>query len=339
MTIPKDPLFAPENNNHFTFSSLYPLTAGVVAGLLLRFLFYGKPGSSWSAMAGAFIYLAPLLVGAVTVYVAERKRRRSWTFYFWAPFMANCFFVVGTLLIMIEGLICAMVIVPLFAALGALGGLAMGIVCRVTNWPKQALSALAALPLALGLAGDGLPTPSEFSRVERSFFIAATAEVIWQQLTQADHIAAEDFKGTWAARIGVPMPLAGTTVLRPGDSPTGYVRLAQWQKKVHFEGLVTDWQPARYIRWTYRFAPDSFPQGALDDHVMIGGHYFDLIDTSFKLTPVSGGTQLSIAANYRVSTQFNFYADRVAQLLMGNMLQTAGDFYQHRSLVHAVATP
>jgi uncharacterized protein YndB with AHSA1/START domain len=330
MTIPKDPEFEMERQL-ISFSAWYPFVAGLVSGLLLRFLFVGKPGSSWSAMAGAFIYFAPMLVGAVTVYVAERYKRRSWLYYASAPFFSNCIFVLGTLLIMIEGLICAMIIIPMFAAIGAIGGLAMGIVCRLTNWPKQTLSALAVLPLALGLGGDLLPTPDQFSRIERSIVINASPHVVWQQLAQADHIDGDDFKGTWASRIGVPMPLAGVVEIRPGESPTGYVRRSQWQKKVHFEGLITDWQPGQYMRWTYRFSPDSFPPQALDDHVMIGGHYFDLIDTSFRLAPENKGTRLTIVANYRVSTQFNFYAEWIAQLLMGNMLEAATSFYQQRS--------
>jgi len=38
-------------------------------------------------------------VGAVTVYVAERKQRRTWKFHFYAPFFANCLYVLGTLLV------------------------------------------------------------------------------------------------------------------------------------------------------------------------------------------------------------------------------------------------
>jgi uncharacterized protein YndB with AHSA1/START domain len=331
MTIPTGTEFTPEQQSTLPFRKAYPLAAGVAMGMMLRFLFSGLPGSGWSAMAGSFIYGAPILVGAITVYVAELKERRTWAYYFWAPFIANSLFVLGTLLIMIEGLICAIVIIPLFSVLGGLGGLAMGLVCRLTHWPKPTLYALAALPLTLGFAGDLLPTPQEFSRVESSIVISAPADVVWQQITQAKDISPEDFKGSWAARIGVPMPLTGITTYQPGQSRTGYVRQASWQKKVHFEGLVTDWRPSQYLRWTYRFTPDSFPPQALDDHVMIGGHYFDLIDTSFKLSPEAGGTRLTIAANYRVSTQFNFYAERVGQLLLGNMLDTATGFFKQRS--------
>ena len=56
----------------------------------------------------------------------------------------------------------------------------------------------------------------------------------------------------------------------------------------------------------------------MDDHVTIGGHYFDLLDTAYTLTPTGGqATELRITMHYRVSTQFNWYADGVARLLIG----------------------
>jgi hypothetical protein len=315
------------DENKPPFKNWLPVVAGVLAGLFLRFLFSGEPGGKWSAMAGTFIYLSPIVVGAVTVYVAERTQRRSWRYYAIAPFIANLLYVSGTLLILIEGLICAIIIVPLFSMLGALGGLAMGVVCRTTHWPKQAIYSLAMLPIALGLGGDYLPTPTVLNSVQRSTFIAATPAQVWQQLNHAVDIQPQEFGATWAARIGVPMPLSGVTEM----TDAGRVRKSLWNKAVHFDEPITDWQPERYMRWTYRFHPTSFPPHALDDHVMIGGHYFDLHDTSFTLTPVAGGTQLDLQTHYRVSTQFNFYADAVAQLLLRNMFDTGLAFYKNRS--------
>lgn len=75
----------------------YPVIAGALAGLLLRLAFSGPAGSPWSAMAGWFIYLAPVVVGMVTVYLAERACRRSWVYYAVAPMMATALFVVGSL--------------------------------------------------------------------------------------------------------------------------------------------------------------------------------------------------------------------------------------------------
>lgn len=59
------------------------------------------------------------------------------------------------------------------------------------------------------------------------------------------------------------------------------------------------------MHWTYRFYDDSFPAGALDDHVEIGGHYFDLLNTTYTLVPQGDVTELKIRMQYRISTQFN----------------------------------
>lgn len=330
---PELPLQMPPRST-MPYSLWAPLLAGVAAGLVLRFLFKGAAGSNWSAMAGAFIYLSPLVVGALTVYVAETQERRSWGYYLRAPFVANCLYVLGTLLINVEGLICALIIIPMFALLGALGGLIMGVVCRMTHWPKQTLYGFAALPLVFGALGDYLPQPTVLSSVQRSAVVHATPQQVWEHLNHATDIRPEEFGATWAARIGVPMPRSGVTHI----TPSGRVRVTQWDKAVHFDEPISDWQVGRYLRWTYRFAPTSFPPHALDDHVMIGGHYFDLHDTSFTLTPVAGGTRLEVVVHYRVTTQFNFYADRVAQLLIGDMLETDLTFYKQRSETQAAST-
>jgi hypothetical protein len=139
----------------FPFSWLWPIAAGVLAGLALRFVFSGEPGGPYATMMASFIFLTPLVVGAAPVYVAERQRRRSWTYYFFSAFMANVFCVIGALLVLWEGLICAILIVPLFALFGGLGGLLMGAICRKTNWPGSSLYSFAALPLVLGLLETG----------------------------------------------------------------------------------------------------------------------------------------------------------------------------------------
>jgi len=76
-------------------------------------------------------------------------------------------------------------------------------------------------------------------------------------------------------------------------------------KGVHFDQVAAEWQPNQRIRWLYRFSADSFPAGALDDHVKIGGAYFDVLDTEYSLRDVKGGTELRVRMSYRVSTAMN----------------------------------
>jgi uncharacterized protein YndB with AHSA1/START domain len=307
----------------------YPVIAGAIFGVLLRLVFSGQAGSRWSAMTESFIYVVPIVVGMLTVYLAERQRRRSWRYYAVAPCAATALFVAGTMLMLIEGLVCAVVIIPMFAVLGALGGLVMGAVCRLTDWPKPVLYSAGVLPMLLASLGPLFPTPAEIGSIERSVVINAPAAVVWRQLNDIDNIQPDEMARAWAMRIGVPLPMSGKT----RQTPQGLVRESRWGKMVHFDEVIEEWQPERYLRWTYRFAPDSFPRQALDDHVVIGGHYFDLIDTSYTLSPEGegGATRLTTRVQYRISTQFNFYADWAAQFLLGNLCEVGLHLYKRRS--------
>src|SRR5262245_28372030 len=263
----------------------YPIIAGALAGVVMRIVFSGEGGSDWSAMAGAFIFGAPIFIGMLTVYLAERQHRRGWEYYVGAPCLATTLFVCGTLLLYLEGVICAIVIVPMFAVLGALGGVLMGIICRLTNWPRPTLRCAGALPIVLAFCAPLIPTPSEVGEIDRSILIAASPETVWRTLNDIRRISVEDMQGAYAMRIGVPQPLSGRTE----ETASGRIRRSSWGKQVHFDEVIEDWRPAEHVRWTYRFSADSFPRNALDDHVVIGGHYFDLVDTSYWLTPEDGG--------------------------------------------------
>jgi hypothetical protein len=309
-------------------SGWFPMLAGAVCGVVMRLTYHGEPGELYSPMNLSFIALAPLAVGAITVYVAERAERRSWSYYFLAGILANALFILGTMLIMVEGMICAIVIFPLFAVYGALGAVVMGALCRMTSWPRHSMYGIAVLPLLLGgLAPQGADDVF-IGTEERSVLIQATPEAIWRQLHNTRNIQPAEVDGAWMFRIGVPMPQSGVTQA----TQNGHERTVTMGKSIHFTQVATDWEENRRVRWTYGFDADSFPPHALDDHVKIGGHYFDLVDTVYTLTPRGAGkTELSVRMQYRVSTQYNWYTKRVAQLLIGNLEGVFLHFYQGRA--------
>jgi hypothetical protein len=302
--------------------------AGALCGVVMRLIFFNHANAAYSTMGGVFIYLSPVLVGVVTVYVAETQKRRSWAFYFFSAGLANVLFILGTMLLWIEGLICALIISPLFMLLGGLAGLLMGAVCRWTNWPRHTVLGFAVVPL---LAGLWVPEPAHEPRiamVERTAVVPATPAQIWPHLMNAKDIRADEVGAAWMYRIGVPLPESGLTT----NTPLGLVRSVKMGKAIHFEQVATDWAANHHVRWTYRFQPNSFPPHALDDHVAIGGHHFDVLDTTYTLTPLDAQTtQLKVQFHYRVNTDFDWYANTVARWLIGNFEDVILDFYSRRA--------
>ena len=313
---------------YLPFRKVWPVVAGALLGLALRLLFSGGLDSPYRAMAPAFILGVPIVVGAATVFIAERTQRRSWSYYAVAGAFANVLFIAGTLAILIEGIICAIVILPLFTLLGMFGGLLMGALCRAMRWRSPVLFGFAALPLVLAVVGpEGLP-PSSNSVAVRSRVIDASPHAVWEQLRDARDIRDDEVGRAWMYRIGVPLPLEGVAA----ESDGSLVRHIRMGRGIHFDQVSTNWQTDARVEWKYRFFPDSFPPGSLDDHVRIGGEYFDLVDTVYTLSPESGGrTRLAIAMQYRVSTGFNWYAKPVANFLVGNFCEVILDFYAQRA--------
>jgi hypothetical protein len=311
------------------YSMGWPIFSGAGIGLLMRFAFFGDAGEMMSAMLSAFIVGAPIVIGVVTVYLAELEERRTWTYYFVSPVVATALVVISSLAIHIEGLICAIIIVPLFAVLGGVAGLAMGAICRATNWPRPTIvSCVAVLPLLFGSFENRI-SRDHFERVQdREIFIDATPSAVWNELVDTRDIRRDEVDAAWMYRIGVPVPSAGAGEMRDGE----HLRHITMGKGIRFDQVATEWLPDERVSWRYRFAPDSFPAGALDDHVRIGGEYFDVGDTTYSLRPDGDGTRLSVRMRYRVSTHFNWYAGPVADFLVGDFAESILDFYARRAL-------
>ncbi|HEX4332289.1 MAG TPA: SRPBCC family protein [Usitatibacter sp.] len=309
------------------FSKWVPLLAGALLGVAIRIVFSGKPGNAFAAMSSGFIYITPGIVGAVTVYLAERTRRRSWGYYLTASVGANLLFVLGTMAILIEGIICAVIIAPLFAILGALGGLIMGAICRWTNWPGKALYSIGVLPLVIGFLDPAVPTTDEIGVIERTTVIDAPAATVWRHILSAPSIDPRQIEKAWLFRIGVPLPRSGVFE----EQERHRVRRVTMGKDIHFDEVITDWETDRFLRWTYRYYADSFPPHALDEHVVLGGHYFDIRDTAYRLAPVGDRTRLTVTMHYRITTRFNWYAVPVGDWLLGNLAEANIGYYRQKS--------
>lgn len=305
---------------------------GAGYGLFMRLLFGGlqllnHAGSSRAGgvMLSAFVFLVPLMIGVIAVYSTPAEER-GWVRSLWSPWLPTTVFVAGTALLLLEGSICIAMAMPIFLVLSSAGGLLTLLALRTLRPSPGSVSVLVALPLLIGYGETHLPLPQDSFTAQDSVWIAAPPEKIWPLITHARDIQPDELRGGVAYAIGVPFPVQGVTEVVDGQR----VRRSTWQKQVRFDEPVTEWEENRYIRWRYAFQPDSFPAGALDDHVVIGGKYFDLIDTAYRLTPEGQGTRLAIQVRYRVSTNFNFYATAVARFLVNDTASSLLQLYKAR---------
>jgi len=303
---------------------------GAAYGVSMRLLFglwpfTHRPLGSAGPMFVSFLFAVPLALGFWSVSRLSPERRTIGAALL-VPWGATALLLAAAAFLLLEGSICLVLAAPIFLLMASIGGFLAWILMRFKPAPSVT-NAVLVLPLMLGIAERQAAIPDAHRRSVQSVHVAASPERIWRLINQASDIAPAEMGQGWAWRIGVPYPLSALTVTEDGAR----VRKLRWQKGVHFDEPILDWDENRYIRWSYRFAPDSIPPGALDEHVEVGGRYFDLLDTSYRLEPEGHGTRLTIEVNYRVSTHFNWYATRLGDFLVSDAARTILDFYKHRT--------
>ena len=300
------------------------LLIGAAYGVLLRVGIALLPITVTHPMSLAFLVGVPLAVGAIAVY--GMAGFISWGRSLTLPWLPMTMMLAGTAIALLEGAICIAVMAPLFYGLASLGGLCMWLATRLFKSSKPTLGAFAALPLLLA-PFDLRPLPDTFHEIRESVLIAAPAPVVWQNIVSAQSIQAHELPLSLTHLIGVPRPVdAQNRVL-----PSGEVRFSRWEKGVHFTAQVVERHAPSSITWRYHFGPDAFPKGSMDEHVVLGGQYLDLGDTTFNLVPEAGGTRLEVIGRYRLSTPINAYAVPVSRVLGHDFLRTLLGFYKRRA--------
>lgn len=287
----------------------------------------------------SFLVLMPMAVGAIAVYCGDEEERRSLGYQVAAPALDIFIFLGLTALSFLEGSICIVLAAPVFLLMAVAGGLLMGLVLRLSGAGRGVARCMVALPLLMAPLENAVGSREQVREIKLHTTIHAAPALVWANIKNARDIRPEELGSSWVYAIGVPRPEEGLTEV----TPQGEVRWSRWSHGVRFRENILAQIPGRTVLWDFHFDERSVPPGVLDEHVRIGGRYFDLVDTRYDIEPLGGGDcALSLTAHYRVSTGFNAYAALWADAMLRSAGGTVLHFYKYRSetdqvRLHAVA--
>lgn len=297
------------------------LVASVVYGLIARFAFSEHLPLA-EPMTFTFIFLVPFSVGYLAVHAAPKPDREGIAPSVLLPIAASLMLLVTVLAVGVEGLICVVMLTPMFFVMALLGGALATLVAwaRSRRLRAQALFVVLLLPYAAGPVEGWIPQAQTRRVVENRIRVRADAETVWRQIIRVPPIRPEEYRTTFIHRIGFPRPIEATL----SHEGVGGVREASFERGVRFRETVTQWQPRR--RLTFTIAVDSIPTKTLDQHVTVGGEYFDVLDGTYEIVPLAPGeVELRLRSTHRLSTHFNPYAslwtDLVMRQIQANILE------------------
>lgn len=294
------------------------VVGSVLYGLLAR-LAFSESLPIAEPMTFTFIFLVPLAVGYLNMTPgADRRGRSALLLPLWATFIL----LVTVLAMGVEGMICVVMMTPVFFVMAALGGALAVLVRSIRNGRLRATAfvLVLVLPYAAGPLEQRVPQLQSRRVVENRIRIHADAATVWGQIIRVPAIRPQEYRTTFIHRIGFPRPIEAT-LSREG---VGGVRQASFERGVLFRETVIDWVPQKRLSFT--IAVDSIPTTTLDQHVTVGGEYFDVLDGTYEIVPVAPGqVELRLWSTHRLSTHFNGYAalwtDFVMRQIQGNILE------------------
>jgi hypothetical protein len=210
---------------------------------------------------------------------------------------------------------------PIALLLSSLGGLVAGSTVRSKSsrtTKNLALGCVLALPFLVTPWEGKILSRNEIRSVETSVVIHASPDVVWHNIERVKEIRTNELPPSWSRRIGFPAPIEATLSLEG----VGGVRHASFAGGVLFVETVDAWEPGHRLAFSIHAQTDRIPNTTLDEHVRVGGKFFDVLRGEYVVEQLSNGiVRLHLSSQHRVTTDFNWYARLWTDAIM-NDLQT-----------------
>jgi hypothetical protein len=295
---------------------------GIVYGILFRLATSGHfHGDATATMTFSFLGLGSLIIGLLAVYPVERSAAQPIWRWFLLPILPIIMACCISLIFRIEGLICMVFALPGALLCSIAGGVLGGVFARVLRVRQKTVACLAFLPFILAPLETLINPPVQTREVKTKIEIHAPASIVWRNIVRVEPIKSDELKDSWAEWIGFPRPVEATL----SHEGVGGVRHASFERGLMFLETVNEWQPQKELAFSIRADTSHIPSTTLDEHVTIGGRYFDVLDGRYSLEAIRDGTiVLHLSSRQRLSTDFNGYAglwtDAVMRTLQDSIL-------------------
>ena len=323
------------------------LALGAAYGIGIRLLFEWKlfghppqalvsflPGPGW-VMSIGFLCLVPFTMGWLSIPRSSGETQSLWNVWIFRPWIAIAACDLCLMVGHVEGLICIAMSLPITLPLASLGGIARGLEDRSVMRKRGSLTlCLAVVPLIVSALETQRSVPLSLRTVATQITIDAPAAMVWDNVKTVRAIDHAELRPTWTHRVGFPLPVAATL----NYEGLGGIRNASFEGGLTFIETVDEWQPMHRLGFTIAADTANIPSTTLDEHVTIGGPYFDVLNGEYWLEPLKDGrTLLHLSSQERLSTDFNFYAGLWTDAVMRDLQNSILQVVKQRCEVQAVS--
>lgn len=284
---------------------LKTLLVGIGIGVMYAFLTMLIVQGSHKTVSIGYVFALPLILGAIPVIFSTKAQLKSYLTYLILPWVSVLTFFYLSFISGFEGIICLVIIVGPFLVLGSLGAFIFRLVKLNSNGDNsKRLYISLTIPLLI-VAIESFVVPKDYyGTVVTKTIIYTDKETVWKNIKNVEHIEKDEIQPHFIHKIGIPEPLNGELDFEG----VGATRSITWEKGLKFKEQITKWNEGKGFEYDIIINPDDIPPNTLDEHVMIGGKYFDAIKGSYAIKSINESTQeVVLTSTYRITSTVNFY--------------------------------
>jgi len=300
--------------NRFNFRYLVVPTGIAVAYAVALRLFFGV--NTWvelfSVMSITFLFLLPSISGFLFVYFSKPEKAAKITYRVFFPWIPMLIFFLITLLVSLEGWACWIMVLPIFLVASSIGGL-LGGWRKTRKQGKMKVSLIVLLPLFLAPMESLIGVIPGTYEANTYIDIDAPAERVWSEVVRVRQIPAEQDSGWLTRFLGFPRPLSAELDFEG----VGAKREAIFTNGLVFHETVKEYKHQQRMVFSIKAYPHEIPAATMDEHVVIGGKYFDVLEGTYELQAIGENRyRLFLSSRFQLNTTFNFYAGWWAKWIM-----------------------
>lgn len=215
-----------------------------------------------------------------------------------------------------------------FLLLGTLGAFIFRLIKLKNegNGTKLYISLL--IPFLVLAIESNFQVTDQYHIVRTTIEIDANKTKVWKNIKNVINIKPREITTHFVHLIGIPKPLNGQL----DNNGVGGIRHITWEKGIKFEEKIKKWDEGNGFSYDINVDQKSIPPTTLDEHVMIGGKYFDVVEGSYRIDKISNTKNLvTLTCKYRVTTSLNLYSKLWADFIIDDFNKMILEVIKKRS--------
>jgi len=309
---------ARESEKGFHDPQALGIVLGILWGMCIR-LSVSVPllAPVFTIMSIGFLFLSPFTLGYLTICAIPPEQPLGKLQIVFLPWMSAIGSMCVAGLLGFEGAICLIMAAPGWLLLSSIGGIIGAIIRKRRQADLHTYTFLILmLPYAVSGVESILPSPLTIYRSENSLPMACSKSEVWDEIRAVAPIKKDELTYSLTRFMGFPDPVEAKLV---GEG-VGAIREASFTGGVLFTETITTWEPNRALAFRIRANTEHIPRTTLDEHVTIGGEFFDMLTGRYDIQTMSDGLLLlRLSSEHRLSTHFNAYASLWSRAIMSSI--------------------